>query len=215
MNGGWKNRLTNWHPRFSPRIYRITLGAMVVAAFVVPLAIVALPFIEFLNGMAAQPKGRPQMTYGRVFGQELRVSRPEPAGAVWREYQPPLFETGAATIEDARQWGAGVSNPLPITMQHLRRGRDRFDIYCAACHGVGGEGNGPVVGPARFPAPPSLHTDQARGYVDGTICYIITRGAGKMPSYAGQLDPEDRWKVVQYVRALQRAHTPRPEDYQP
>jgi mono/diheme cytochrome c family protein len=212
---GWKERLTNWNPGFSPKVYRFILGTMLTLAFVIPLAIVALPFIEFLNGMAAQPKAKSQMTYGRIFGQQLPVWRPEPLGAVRQDYQPILFEAGTNKIEDATALGAKVVNPIPMTMDNLRRGQDRFDIYCIVCHGPGAEGNGSVVGPNRFPAPPSLHTDQARGYADGTICYIITRGTGKMPSYAGQLGPDDRWKVVHYVRALQRAHNPKPEDLKP
>lgn len=215
MSGGWKNRLSNWLPRWSPGMYRFTLGTMVALAFVVPLTLVALPFIEFLNGMAAQPKARPQMTYGRVFGQELHTLRAFPAGTISRDQRPVLFEAGGNTVEDAVSIGAKVVNPIPVTMEALRRGQNRYDIYCITCHGRNGEGNGPVVGPSRFPAPPSLHTDQARGYADGTICYIITKGAGKMPAYAEQIEPEDRWKVVHYVRALQRARNPRPEDYQP
>ena len=215
MNGGWKDRLAKWNPGFSPKLYRFILGAMLTLAFVVPLAIVALPFNEFLNGMAAQPKAVSQTTYGRVFGQELPVWRPEPQGAIRQDYQPPLFEEGTNKIEDARAWGDKVANPIPIAMESFLRGQNRYEIYCIVCHGAAAEGNGPTVGPNRFPAPPSLHTDQARGYSDGTIAYTITKGVGKMPGYALQLDPDDRWKVVHYVRALQRAHNPRPEDYQP
>jgi mono/diheme cytochrome c family protein len=103
-------------------------------------------------------------------------------------------------------------------MDNLQRGRNRYDIFCIACHGRMAEGDGPVVGPNRFPAPPSLHTDQARGYDDGTIYYVITHGIGKMPGYADKLTPQDRWKVVHYVRALQlavRAGTSQPAASQP
>ncbi len=215
MSGGWKDKLSNWQPGWSPGIYRFALGTMLALAFIVPLAIVALPFNEFLNGMAAQPKARPQMTYGRVFGQELQVSRPEPAGAIHRNYQPPLFESGTNKIEDAVAIGGKVANPTPITKESLLRGQDRYNIYCITCHGDAGEGNGPVVGPNRFPAPPSLNTDQARGYADGTIAYVITKGVGKMPGYASQIEPQDRWHIVHYVRAVQRSRNPKPEDYQP
>ena len=215
MKGGWKDKLSKCCPRWSPAMYRFTLGTMLALAFIVPLAIVALPFIEFLNGMAAQPKARPQMTYGRVFGQELQVLRPEPAGTIHRDYQQPLFESGTNKIEDAVAIGGKVVNPVPVTMEILRRGQNRYNIYCIACHGDAGEGNGPVVGPNRFPAPPSLNTDQARGYPDGTVCYVITKGVGKMPGYASQIEPQDRWNIVHYVRALQRSRDPKPEDYQP
>jgi mono/diheme cytochrome c family protein len=214
MSGGWKDKLSRWSPAWSPPMYRFVLGTMLVLAFVIPLAIVAVPFIEFLNGMAAQPKAKSQMTYGRTFGEELPVLRSEPPGAVRREYRAPLFGPGSNKIEDAQAIGAKVVNPMPVTMENLERGRNRYEIYCIACHGRTAESNGPVVGPNRFPAPPSLHTDQARGYADGTICYVITNGVGKMPAYAGQIEPDDRWKVVLYVRALQRAQNPKPEDYQ-
>ena len=70
----------------------------------------------------------------------------------------------------------------------MRGGQELYDIHCIACHGKLGVGDGPVTGPDRFPAPPSLHTDQARGYTDGTIFHIITKGTEKMPSYADKLD---------------------------
>ena len=69
--------------------------------------------------------------------------------------------------------------------------------------------------PGRFPAPPSLHTAEALEYKYGTLFHIMTKGVGKMPSYAQQLDSEERWKVAQYVRALQRSASPKPEDLAP
>jgi len=215
MNGGWKDKLAGWHPRWSPRMYRFTLGSLIVLAFVVPLVIVGLPFIEFLNGMAAQPKAKSQMTYGRVFGEEIPVLWSPPAGAVGREQPPVLFESGSNRIEDAKAFGDRIANPVPLTIENVHRGQNRYEIYCITCHDRRGEGNGPAVGPNRFPAPPSLHTDQARGYSDGTICYIVSKGMGKMPGYAGQIEMHDRWKIVYYVRALQRAQNPKAEDYQP
>ena len=62
-------------PRWSPMMYKATLVSMVVAALVIPVALAAVPFIEFFNGMAAQPKAKTQSTYGRVFGEELLVER--------------------------------------------------------------------------------------------------------------------------------------------
>ena len=62
------------------------------------------------------------------------------------------------------------------------------------------------------PAPPSLHTDQARGYRDGAIFHILTKGTEKMPGYADKLSTEDRWETIHYLRALQRAMNPSPGD---
>ncbi len=76
------------------------------------------------------------------------------------------------------------------------------------CHGPLGIGDGPVVGAGRFPAPTSLQDDLIRNYPDGSIYQVITAGKGKMPSYADKLKPEDRWRVIHYVRALQLAQNP-------
>ena len=97
-------------------------------------------------------------------------------------------------------------------MEVLQRGRTLFTIYCGVCHGSEALGDGPVVGPDRFPAPPSLHTDVARAYKDGTLFQIISAGKANMSSYADMLEPKDRWAVIYYVRALQRSLHPKPED---
>ena len=73
------------------------------------------------------------------------------------------------------------------------------------CHGERAEGNGKIVGPIWFPAPPSLHTPQARAYPDGRIWHVITRGQNTMPSYADILDPIERWQVVHWIRVMQKA----------
>jgi len=178
---------------------------MIAAAFAVPLAIVALPFIPFLNGMAAQPKAKGQGTYGRAFGQSWIVDRmpvpgAQPQGVIPERHRPPYKD-----INEAVRAGQDVSNPEPVTMPNLRRGRELYDTFCIVCHGPRGDGDGAATGPNRMPAPPSLHTDQARGYPDGAIFEVMTYGVGKMPSYMDKLTPDDRWRVVHYVRALQLA----------
>ena len=97
--------------------------------------------------------------------------------------------------------------PLSVTRELLTRGRERFDIYCAVCHGRDGYGQGIVVRRG-FPAPPSYHQDRLRDAPDGHFYDVITRGYGVMLPFADRLAPEDRWAVVAYVRALQRSqHT--------
>jgi len=158
------------------------------------------------------------MTYGRVFGQQSMVDRQPIAGTIARGQTADVAPFEGHTIEAARKVGATLANPQDRTMENLQRGQNRYDIFCIACHGHMAEGDGPVVGPNRFPAPPSLHTNQARSYDDGTIYYIITHGIGKMPGYADKLTPQDRWKVVHYVRALQlavRVGTSQPAASQP
>ena len=209
------DRLSREFPRWSPMLYKAMLVSFFALAFIVPLGMVALPFVEFFNGMAAQPKGKTQMTYGRVRGEESLVGRLPVEGTVPRGYRTPPFADKANTIEDAKVVGIESDNPLPRTMDNFRAGQDLYNVYCIVCHGKEGHGDGPVTGPDRFPAPPSLHTEQARGYRDGTIWHVIGKGTEKMPGYADKLDPHDRWKVVHYLRALQRAMNPKPEDLEP
>ena len=207
-----KDRLEKLEPRWYPTAYKGVLIGMVASAIVIPLGLVAVPFLEFFNGMAAQPKAKAQMTYGRVFGDTLLVARDPVPGTVPQDYEPYRFNHLGNTLEDAKKAGEALENPLPVTRENLEKGQQVYNIFCIACHGAKGEGDGGVTGPNRFPAPPSLHTDQARAYKDGTIFHFITKGQGKMPSYANQIEPEERWQAVLYVRALQRAMNPNPED---
>lgn len=92
--------------------------------------------------------------------------------------------------------------PFPITMQLLRRGQERFDIYCSPCHSVVGDGDG-MVARRGFPHPPSYHIERLRRAPDRHFYDVMTNGYGIMFSYANRLSPEDRWAIVAYIRALQ------------
>jgi mono/diheme cytochrome c family protein len=84
----------------------------------------------------------------------------------------------------------------------IRRGRERYEVYCAPCHGLAGRGNGMVVQRGYRP-PPSLHIDRLRNERPGYYFDVISRGFGAMPDYAAQINVRDRWAIVAYVRALQ------------
>jgi mono/diheme cytochrome c family protein len=92
--------------------------------------------------------------------------------------------------------------PFPVTRQVLDRGRDRFEIYCAPCHGRTGYGDGMVVQRGFIP-PPSFHTDALRSVPPGHIFDVATNGLGAMPSYADQVPVRDRWAIAAYIKALQ------------
>jgi mono/diheme cytochrome c family protein len=94
--------------------------------------------------------------------------------------------------------------PAPITREKLERGRERFDIYCAVCHGRTGDGRGMIV-QRGFPAPPTYHSDRLRNAPIGHFYDVITNGYGVMYSYAARVDPADRWAIAAYIRALQLA----------
>ena len=94
------------------------------------------------------------------------------------------------------------SIPFPITADVLRRGRDRYLIYCAPCHSPAGDGDG-LVSRRGFPHPPSYHSDRLRTAPDQHFFEVITHGYGIMYSYADRVMPADRWAMVAYIRALQ------------
>ena len=95
--------------------------------------------------------------------------------------------------------------PQAITPELLRRGQERFDVFCSPCHGRTGEGDGMIV-QRGFPKPPSYHREALRQAPDRHFYDVITDGYGVMYSYASRVPARDRWAIVAYIRALQFAH---------
>ncbi|HSQ19146.1 MAG TPA: cytochrome c [Blastocatellia bacterium] len=92
--------------------------------------------------------------------------------------------------------------PMPIMAADLDRGQERFNIYCSVCHGRLGDGSGMIVRRG-FRKPPSFHDERLRNAPIGYFFDVETNGFGAMPDYASQIPPEDRWRVIAYIRALQ------------
>ena len=96
--------------------------------------------------------------------------------------------------------------PFPITQKFVERGQERYDIYCAVCHGRTGEANGIVVARGML-KPPSFNEERIVTMSSGEIYGAILNGVrGNMPSYAYAIPVEDRWAIVAYMRALQLSH---------
>jgi mono/diheme cytochrome c family protein len=95
-------------------------------------------------------------------------------------------------------------NPVPVDLEVLRRGRERYNMHCAVCHGEVGYGNG-IVTTYGFVGVSSYHVDRLRAMSDGEIYGTITDGKGLMMPYGPQVRPRDRWAIVAYIRALQRS----------
>jgi mono/diheme cytochrome c family protein len=95
--------------------------------------------------------------------------------------------------------------PITIARADLDRGQQRFNIYCAPCHGRTGEGNGMVV-QRGYKQAASYHTDRLRAMPMGYFFDVMTNGFGAMPDYKAQIAVEDRWRIAAYVRALQLSH---------
>lgn len=141
--------------------------------------------------------------------------RPAPPGAVPFEAMlgdvlPPMDGTEAALQAFAAS-PAGV-NPLAADdAAALEVGRVMYERHCAVCHGPTGRGDGPVIGPGKFPLAPSLVEGPALGLSDGYTYGIIRAGRGLMPAYGSRISHLERWTIVNYMRALQGGTAAPPE----
>ena len=108
----------------------------------------------------------------------------------------PVFFTG----QDAN--GLVTEVPMKVTEAVLKRGQERFNIYCSPCHNYSGNGKGMIVQKG-FVQPPSFHDPRLRASPVGYFFNVITNGYGRMYSYASRVPPEDRWAISAYIKALQ------------
>jgi mono/diheme cytochrome c family protein len=177
--------------------------------------------------MQDQPKVKPLR--GASFFSDGLGSRQPIEGTIPRGYlkddNPELFtgkkaRSGAATANavPAQQQTAGGQQPtgaqqnsfpddvtefpIPITQEVVLRGRERFNIFCSACHGMTGNGDGMIVRRG-FRRAASFNDDRLRQAPVGHFFDAITNGWGAMPSYAPQIPVQDRWAIIAYIRALQ------------
>jgi len=127
-----------------------------------------------------------------------RISqRPPQPGTVSREdLTPPEVATGRGAD------GKVLTRvPIPLTRALLERGRVRFEVNCAVCHGYLADGVSLVARNMALRPPPSLLARAQQP--DGWYFQVMSEGFGVMPSYASALTVEDRWAIVAYLRALQ------------
>jgi mono/diheme cytochrome c family protein len=97
-----------------------------------------------------------------------------------------------------------VDFPIPVTKEIVQRGQERYNIFCSACHGMTGNGDGMIVRRG-FRRAASFNDDRLRQAPVGHYFDAITNGWGAMPSYAAQIAVQDRWAIIAYVRALQES----------
>jgi mono/diheme cytochrome c family protein len=189
-----------------------------------PLHIVMLSAV-FLAGcqqeMAEQPAYRP--LEASAFFPDERSARPLPPGTVPRgplQVNQALHTGRAESTPGAADDPADMVKeyvkvvPFPLTTEVLHRGQERYEIFCAVCHGLDGKGDGKIV-ERGYTRPPNYVTDLSRGFEHrgvriplrevpiGYIFEVITKGYGAMPDYESQVPPSDRWAIAAYVRALQ------------
>ncbi len=101
--------------------------------------------------------------------------------------------------------------PFPVTLEVLKRGQERFNIYCTPCHSRVGNGLGEIVERGYKPAA-NLHDQVRLAQPLSHYYYVMTHGYGAMPDYSSQLTPVDRWAVAAYIRALQLSQSAKQED---
>jgi mono/diheme cytochrome c family protein len=120
-------------------------------------------------------------------------------------HSAPGFSVGTDYIDTGKMgnnWGTGI--PVPVTAQLLQRGRERFNITCAMCHGVTAAGNG-ITKLYGLNTVVTLQDDRIRKMADGEIFNTITNGKNTMMAYGPNITVADRWAIIAYLRALQRS----------
>ncbi len=151
--------------------------------------------------MQNQPKLIPQR--GSEMFADHRGARPQVVNTVARGqlHEDSYFYTGV--VEGANGYREEKNElPFPLTVDVLKRGQERFNIYCTPCHSRVGNGLGAIVDRGYKPAA-NLHDQVRLAQPLSHYFYVMTHGYGAMPDYSAQLTPEDRWAVAAYIRALQ------------
>lgn len=160
---------------------------------------------ESIDPMMVQPKHK---AYARNdFFVDGRAMRTPPPNTIPRERAVGNLVLTTGADEQGKR---ATTIPIQLTREVLARGQNRFNIYCAICHGAAGDGNSLVASQMSLRPPPNLHERASQPV--GHTYEVIANGYGLMPSYAAELSVEDRWAVVAYVRALQRSQAAKLDD---
>src|SRR3984893_4217252 len=172
--------------------------------------------IELFPDMVRQMKVRAQAPLGFFAdgrGPRMPVNGTVPIGYEMPKAQAPGapmamahgFSVGTDYIDTGKMgnnWGTGI--PIPVTPQLLQRGRERFNITCAMCHGATATGNG-ITKSYGLATVVTLQDDRIRKMADGEIFNTITNGKNTMMAYGPTIMVADRWAIIAYLRALQRS----------
>ena len=213
---------------------RLRVGRALTFAF----CLFTFAFSGCRQDMHDQPKYRPQRPIDQIGSiNDGTSARPQVEGTVARDqlrddiefytgklrnYQAPVAGQAQALGAQAANAQAGQNTaqtyqgfvtefPMPITAADLDRGQERFNIYCSVCHGRLADGAGMIV-KRGFRRPPSFHDERLRNAPIGYFFDVETNGFGAMPDYASQIPPEDRWRIISYIRALQLSQRATPAD---
>jgi hypothetical protein len=178
------------------------------------VAMIGMTVMVFVAGcrqdMQNQPKLIPQR--GSEMFADHRGARPQVLNTVARGQlrEDSYFYTGV--VEGANGYREEKNElPFPVTMEVLKRGQERFNIYCTPCHSRVGNGLGEIVERGYKPAA-NFHDQVRLSQPISHYFYVMTHGYGAMPDYSAQLTPVDRWAVAAYIRALQLSQAAKADD---
>jgi hypothetical protein len=167
--------------------------------------LVAMGALLLIAGCRQDMQDQPKIISQR--GSEMfsdhRGARPQVVNTVARGqlHEDSYFYTGVIQGANGYREEQNVL-PFPVTMEVLKRGQERFNVYCTPCHSRVGNGLGEIVERGYKPAA-NLHDQVRMSQPISHYFYVMTHGYGAMPDYSAQLSPEDRWAVAAYIRALQ------------
>jgi len=162
-------------------------------------------------GMDFQEKFQAQ-TYNPLFENKMSMRKPV-SGTVARGRldKNTVLHTGRTSEGEYVQ-----QVPIDVTRAVVERGQDRYNVYCAPCHGKTGAGDGVIMrGDYGYTPASSYHIDRLRQASDGYLYDVIANGVRNMPAYGQQIPVRDRWAIVTYIRALQRSQNATPEEMPP
>jgi mono/diheme cytochrome c family protein len=202
-------------------------GLAVAAAAVLALAIAARarvsisesPRVQPIQDMAEQPKFTAQSA--NSFFEDGRAMRTPVNGTVARghadedDHYHRGFSTVTTGVVESQVFFDGFPDRVKVTPELMARGAQRFNIYCAVCHGTDGSGTGPVhrratelaaLQQANWTPPADLRSDAVRVRPEGHLYNTINMGIRNMPAHGPQIPVADRWAIVAWVRALQLKH---------
>jgi mono/diheme cytochrome c family protein len=190
-------------PVFQPRFIVFLIVTALVISALTYITLNKLIYIEPFTWMMVQDKVIAQeksIYFADNYGMRTPVE-----GTVARGFIPYPNKGNANPTEL-------LPNPLLPTKEVLALGKKKFLTYCSPCHGNTADGDSHLRG--QFPNPPTLHSQRARDFKDGMIYHIIVNGQNIMPPYESQTTVEERWSIVHYIRALQRAKNAQLSDLQ-
>jgi len=131
-------------------------------------------------------------------------------GTIPRNYDPYPYPK---SDEGMMMAGENLHNPLDSTDYNLNRGKQEYEIFCALCHGFDGNGDGPLITSEKYPSSaPSLITEDMLARPEGEIFHVITVGSAIMGAHGSQIRPEDRWRIIMYIRSVLAQNNPEKEN---